>query len=151
MGSQARPVRSSRGKDDPDGHELRLPASCLRHLPYEPALPVDTTDEVVDVDDVRLEFDHEDGTAPGMPGKDVDDPTFSIDRERDLRFEDPFRVFVAEHPRDVLMKGRMPGIQEPIEITRPPTTNEIDPDIQGRGDPPDRLERQRAHVPTLQP
>ena len=149
MRCDARPVRPPGRHDDPDRNGPGLPTARLRHLPGEPALPVDATDQVVDIDDVSLELDDEECTTPAVPCQDIDDPTLSVDRERDLRLEDPIWEFVAKHPGHELMEGRVLGIEQAIEIARAPTSHELHSNVERRADPPNHLKRKRIRMSSL--
>ena len=147
---RARFVRPS-ATIDPDRHGLGHPAEPGRDLCCEPALPVDCADEVIDVDDVRLELDHEQGAMTGMPGQDVDDATLAVDRERRLRSERPSRQVIPEHPGNQFMQLRMPGIEQSVQVAGTPSGDQIHPDIERSRHLADRLERQLVHVAALDP
>ncbi len=137
MGRDSRPVGPPNRHEDPDGDGLRVPPTRPSHLLGETTLSVDPADQVIHVDDVGLQFDHEQRSAPRTPRKDVDDPTLPIDREGDLRLEDPIREVATEHPGDLLVQGGMLRIDEAVEVTRTPPREEFDPDVEGGRNAPD--------------
>ena len=85
----------------------RIPATSCNDPWREPALPIQGPDQLVDVDDVRLQFDHEEGASTWMPRDDVDDAPFRVDREGHLRRKDPVRELSWEPADDQLMERRM--------------------------------------------
>ena len=100
-----RSVRPAGRDDDPNRHRMRFPPAFTRDLPGKPALTIHAADEIVDVDDVCLQFDDQDSPEAGVPGENVDDSSLAIDGERDLGLEDPIREGAVEHPCDLLVEG----------------------------------------------
>lgn len=84
-----------------------------------------------------------------MERKDVDDPSLSVDGERGLRGKQPRRP--SKHSRNPLVKGCMPRIQHPIEISTAPSRQDIDPDLERLGNLHERGEAHAAHPSTLDP
>ena len=111
----------------------------------------DHTDQLVDIRDVRLELDHEQGPPSRVPRQDVDDAALGVDRERRLGSQHPTRQLVAEHPCHELVELRVPGVQESVEVAGPPPCNEVHPDIERTSHLADRLERQLVEVAALDP
>ncbi len=79
----------------------------------------------------------------------IDDSALTEDRKRDFRHEAPARIRARERPRDRLVEPGMPGVQEAIEIPGPPAGQELEADVEGRSNPPNRVHRQRPDVPAL--
>ena len=82
----------------------RIPPAHARDLAGQAPLPIERPDELVHVDDIRLEFDDQQRAAARVPGEDVDHPAFAVDRERDLRREDPLGQLPQKPARDRLVK-----------------------------------------------
>src|SRR5262245_60157549 len=118
-----------------------MPTTIADDLANEPPLLSDFPDQLVDIHDVGLELDHEDGASAGRPGDDVDDATLPVDRVRHLRREDPGRQLLPEPSSHELVELRMPGIQQSIEIAGAPARHEVDADVERRRDPADDVER----------
>ena len=73
MCGDSRPIRPTCRDDDPGRDGQRIPPAVADDLTDQSGLLADLSDHLVDVDDVRLELDHEDGPPARMPGDDVDD------------------------------------------------------------------------------
>ncbi len=63
--------------------------SLARDASRKPAFAVDRSDELLNVGDVGLQLDDEQGAPSRMPGQDVDDAALTVDRERNLRRKYP--------------------------------------------------------------
>ncbi|MFL5723841.1 MAG: hypothetical protein ACJ78H_10685, partial [Chloroflexota bacterium] len=74
-------IGSARRNEDPDRHGARIPTTFPRDPTSKPSLSVDRPDEIVHVDDVGLELDHQQRSTPRMPRQDVDHSPFAVDRE----------------------------------------------------------------------
>jgi hypothetical protein len=91
MGGHATPVRGAVGNQKPRTDDARPPASPGGDLAGEPPLPVERPDSLLHVHDGSLQLDQKECLSLRMPGQDVDDAPLPVDRERDLRLEDPSR------------------------------------------------------------
>ena len=141
-----RPVRPPWRDDDPAGDGLRDPATLLDDLPGETSLPVEGADKLIDVRDVRLQLDDQQRATGGVPGDDVDDASLAVDREGHLRCQLPFREGVSEPGRDGVVERRVPGVEQSIEISCPPASEQVDPHIQRRGHAAQGDQRKRVEM-----
>jgi hypothetical protein len=137
MLGHAAAVRPASGNDDPERNGRwrtagRDPPALDGDADGQPTLTIGGADQLVDIGDVGLQFDHEQGTPTRVPGEDVDHAALAADRERNLGRGDPFRK-VAKRPRDRLMKPRMPGVEKAIEVAGSPAAEDVDPDVQRGG------------------
>ena len=151
MSREPSAVRAARRKDHPGRHGYRIPATISHDLADEPSLHVDLPNELIDVRNVRLEFDDQERPLRRMPRDDVDDPALSIDRERDLGCEHPCRELAGEPARDELVQRGVLGVEQAIEVAGAPPGHEVDSNIQRRCDPPDRIERECPGMASLDP
>ncbi len=148
MGLNTSAVRVAVGHDDPGRDRRRRatsrdPAPLDRNLDCESALSVYGTDELVDVGDVRLELDDEQHPTRGVPREDVDDPALA-DRSRmkpPARRSSPGGRGRTSRPsscnpecRALSSRSRSPARQR---------GDQVDPNVEGLRDRPDRLERER--------
>ena len=60
-------------------------------LTSQPPALIHLSHQLVDVDDVGLELDHDEGAQAAMPRQDVDHAALAVDRERHLRIKHPLR------------------------------------------------------------
>ena len=70
-----------------------------------------------------------------MEGQDVDSAALTVDREGRLR--DRFPVGARELPGGSLVHRCVAGVQHPIEVTAAPPRDEVQSDLETRGDPGD--------------
>ena len=80
-------------------------------VPSQPALSIKGPEQLVDIDDLRLQLDDQERAAGLVPGKEIDRAPFAPDRERHFRGNAPARQ-QPEAPGDRLMKvlsGRRSG------------------------------------------
>ena len=84
-------IRPTLTDDEPGRDRHRIPATLLRDPRRQPPLPVERPDQLVDVDDLRLELDDQQCAPTRMPGQDVDHAALAVDRERDFGRQDPGR------------------------------------------------------------
>ena len=137
----ATPVRVAARDDDPDRDRRRRiswadPAAIDGDPDGVAPFAIDGPDKLVDVGDVGLELNHQEGSQPRMPGEDVDDPALAVDRERHLGLQDPLWELFGEVAGDQLVKLGVPGIQQTIEIPGAPPSREVDPDLERCRDSP---------------
>lgn len=122
--------------DDPDRDSdgaLDLPAEAPGYFRRQPSFPVDRTHELIEVCDIGLELDDEQGATPWMPGEDVDDSALTVDCKRHLRRRDPVGQ-LAEALGDPLVQCRMTSIEEPVEIPASPSRNKVNANVEGARD-----------------
>ena len=85
VGGHSFPIEASGRDDDPAGDDAGGPTSALGDLARQAQLPVERAEELVHVNHVRLQLDHEQRTSRPVPGKGVNHAPFAVDGERDLR------------------------------------------------------------------
>src|SRR4029079_8931750 len=106
------------------------PSSVTDDPADQTCLLADFPDQLIDVDDVSLELDHEDRPTTGMPRDDVDHAAFPIDRVRDFRGENPRRKLLGEPSSDEFMELRVLRVQQAVEVSSAPPRYEIDTDVE---------------------
>ncbi len=151
MPSQRSPVRPSLGDEDPRAHREGVPSECAtgkigRQSPTLIHLP----EEHPDLDDLRLQFDHQQHPSDRMPGQDIDDPAFAVHRKRDLRFDHP-AVQRREHVGHGFMHSRMTRIEEPRKVGSVPPHHRIEPRAESARYPAQGPERKRCRFASLEP
>ena len=145
-------VRPARPDDDPRRDRERVPAARSRTIcRIKRAFSVDLSDQLIDVDDVGLELDHEDRATAGMPGDDVDDTTFAVDGVGDLGGQDPGGELAGEPARDRARGAGVLRVEQAVEVSSAPPRYEIDTDVERRRDPADQVQRERSRMTPLEP
>jgi hypothetical protein len=144
-------VRSTGSDDHPDRHRSRIPPAFTRDRPGQTPAAVRRSNQVVDIDDVSLELDNQQGSPTRVPREDVDHASLAVDRVRDLGREDPVGHHVTEPARDELVEVRMAAVQHPVEVARSPARHQVHPDVEFAGNLLDRRHAQRANVAPLNP
>ena len=142
-------VRPARSNDDPTRDSKRIPTAALDDLPGKSDLPIERPDEFVDVRDVGLELDDQQRSVAGVPGDDVDHAALRVDREGDFGGELPLRQRFPEPGSDRVVQRGVPSIEESIEVASPPSSKEVDPNIECVGDDPHGPERQGVEMAAL--
>src|SRR3954468_12536395 len=127
--------------DQPRGNGHRIPSSLAGDLRRETTLAVESPEQFVHVNEVRLELDDEECAPAGMPRQDVDHASLTVDRERHLRRKDPVRELGLEPPGDRLVERRMRPVEETVEIAAAPARDDSNLDIQRAGDRSDHVDR----------
>jgi hypothetical protein len=145
--SEAPTVRRRLAEYNPAAHRCRAPPSFGGHLWRQAPIAVDTPDQALDVDDRRLQLDHQEGTRSAVEAEDVDDTPLTVDRERRFGNDEPFGP--SEVARNDLVEGRVTSIQHPIQIAAAPPRVPSQPDLEHPRDPLNRSDRQEPHVATL--
>ena len=150
MGLEASPVRAALARDHPDRHRCRLPAEVGHDLRPESPLSIDDADQFVDVGDRGLQLDDAQGATPRMPGNQVDHSPLPVDREGQLGPEHPHGPS-PDRPSHRLVKRRMGGVQQAVEIAGPPAGEKLKADVEGGAHLTQGVERERAEVTALDP
>jgi hypothetical protein len=144
-------VRPPGGDDHPNRRRhphADIPATFPRDLVGQSPLSIDRADQLVDVGDLGLQLDHEQSSPGRMPRQDVDDPALAVNRKRDLRFGQPAGQ-PRETPGDLLVQGRVAGVQQPVQVAAAPAGHEIDTNIERLRDGPDARQAHRVEMATL--
>lgn len=148
MLSEAPSRRSTIGDNDPDADNSRIPPARPGDLSSESPIAIDLANEASDIANRALDFDDQQGTVSGMPGKDVDRAALAEDRERDLGLDDPLREG-GQPPNERFRDTGVPRIEKPIEIRSLPSRDEIDLRIERREEPAQNGEARPVEEPTL--
>jgi hypothetical protein len=135
---------------DPGGGILDVPAAFSRHLRRQPAVPVHGGEQLLDVNELGLELDHEEFASQRVERKDIDDSSFSIDCERNLRHGQPSGVS-TEEAGDLLMHAAVAGAEHSIEVASTPARDKVDPDLESSRHGKNRVERQFARMAAFNP
>ena len=136
----------SHGKEHRDG--VRVPAEVGGDLPRETRLAIERRKELADVDDLGLELDHEKGAGASVPREQVDGSALPIDRERDLRPDEPAADPIQAGDAS-LREARVTGIDEAVEVAATPPDHVLHPDLEGAGDSMNDIAAHLAHEAAL--
>ncbi len=141
VGSDAATIRARARHDEPRRHGCRFPPALARHVRCESPLAIERADEFVHVDDLGLEFADEERMPLRVPCQEVDHPTFAPDRERDFGRDRPRRPPSLERPGDGFVQRRVACTDEALVVPAAPARLQVEPNVEGRGDPPERIQR----------
>ena len=144
-------VRSTVSHDHPDRYRQRVPPTFRGDPASQPTSLIHLANQLVDVDDIRLEFDDDQGSMNRMPGENIDDPALAVDREGDLRLKDPVRQLGREPSSNGLVEPGVSAAHQAIEIgaSRPRVQGHLDvEDASHRNDGP---EREPFEMPAFNP
>lgn len=139
MALDAPPVRLAVSDDQPESDCRANPPSLARDCPSQAALSIGRPKKFVDIDDLRLEFDHEKGSRCGMPGQNVYDAPFAIDVEGHFGRDQPAGQPAEGHCHRLVERG-VTSIQEAIQFPALPSDYEIQLASEGRDDPRDLVD-----------
>ena len=151
MGGKPGSIRPPLGDDDPRRHGQRVPAPIRHDLQGQSTPLVHPTDELVDIDDVGLELDDHERPMARMPSEDVDDPAFSVDRERHLGIEGPGGKLLGEPSCHRLVQACMTAANQAIEVCAAGSSSQGDLDIEDTSDRQDRRELHAVDMAPLDP
>ena len=138
------PVRNH----DPEAHRDRRPAAVAGDAHCEPALAIRGADQFLDIHDVCLQLLYEERSPPGVPGELIDDAELAAVSERDLRGEHPARS-TPQRLSDGLVQCGVAGVEEPVQLSRPPSRHYVDANVQRRRDATKCRNRQTIYVDSL--
>jgi hypothetical protein len=142
MASQPPSVCARVLHDHPYAGRCRVPPSFRGNPVGKPAPPVHLGNEVVHVDEHRLEFHDEDRAAGGMPSEEIDHASLSVDGIRDLLREQP-SVEQGELACSCLLHGGVPAAEETVEVCAAPPNQYVDSRAE---DLRQRAQLEQAHV-----
>lgn len=89
MSLDAAAVRAALAQHYPGADRTWLPSKARRDLATKPNAPIHRGYQRLRVGQLGLELDDEQAAAGGVPGQDVDDASFAVDRETDLASPHP--------------------------------------------------------------
>ncbi len=120
------PVRTAVGDHDPGTHGSGIPPVPHGDVRGEAAPLVHLPKQHANLDDLGLEFDHEEHATAGVPSKDVDDPAFAVNGEGNLGLDDP-AIYRREHPGDRFVHRRVAFVEEPWQVSAIPSDERFEP------------------------
>lgn len=150
MGTDPSPVGVVLRQDDPRRHARRVPTTRTSDLRREAPLPIDSRQQLLDIDELRLELDHEEHPTPRMPREDVDRASLSIDRERDLGLVRPPAV-PFEMPCELIVHLGVTRGEQPVELATPPARSDVQQDPKDAADRAKGRESDPVQLSTLDP
>jgi hypothetical protein len=142
------PVRHRVAEQDAGANRGSLPPACSGDRRSQSAVSVDGADEILNVDQLRLQLDHEQGATDWVEGEDVNDAPLAVDGERRLRRDQP-SAQTHESARERLVHGRVACVHGTRQFAASPAEVESDIRLDGRRDPGDQLKPQSPDVTAL--
>lgn len=133
----------------PCRHRAGDPSSIASDLGRQPALASNVPDQLLDIDELGLQFDHEEGGCCCMPGEDIDHTPLAIDRERDLGRGFP-PAEAGEEGGDRFMERRVASVDEAVEVASMPAHRHVNPDSEDVTHGTQELDRARIQITTLE-
>ncbi len=125
MGADPAKVRARVGNHQDRSDGLGRPTAVPRDARGEAPFAIERAEELVDVDDLGLQLDGEQGSAIRVVREHVDDATLRTDRERHLRSHDPLRTVAPEPARDVVVERGVAGVEQAVEVAAAPPRDEV--------------------------
>lgn len=127
----------------------RRPPRVLPDPDRQTTPPVHRGDQVVDIDELRLELDDKEHRPVGVPSQHVDDAALAIDRIRHLGPERPRRKCLQVTSKR-FVEQRMAPTEHPIDFPTTPARDEIDPQVDRRRQSPEHADRHTLEVTALE-
>ena len=143
MGRDCSSVPSRVLEREPDADRRRSPAPVARDARRQPGVSVQRREHGLDVDEGRLQLDHEQRSRGRMPGEPVDHATFPIDRVRHLGDGDPV-VQRPEQPGHDLVERGMSRIDQLVRVHAAPAQLHLERGIESAGMSVEVLDRRTA-------
>lgn len=135
-------------KDEQAGHRPGRPAQLIpRNGSSQAPLGVVSPQRFLDRGQLRLHLDDEDRLCRPMPREQIDRPTLSPDRERDLWPNLPAQPF--QPLADATDERRMALVEEPVKLAASPTDRHDEVRIEGADDRVQAVERHPVDPPAL--
>lgn len=103
--------------------------------------------QLLDINDQRLDLDHQQRPSPRMPRQQIDPAALSVDRKGDLGCDLPAEP--KQPPRDRVFKRRMSGVEKSVELTSPPAGNEVDANVEDGGGATEAVHGNAADMASL--
>jgi hypothetical protein len=147
MFSNSPSIRPTFRKDQQAADATLPPTQGLRDIRLQPSLAIHARDHVLQINQRRLELDHEQRSGRRVPREDVDRPALAVSGERDLRPSLP--AGFREPGDNCLAKGGVSAIQEPIKVATAPPHAQIYTSVEGRCNAADRSQRESIEVAAL--
>ncbi len=144
------PIRPAIGNQQPARDPIRPPAAVGSDLWGEPNLAIECSQEIRDVDELRLELDDEERARRCVPSQLIDHASFAVDGEGNLGRELP-GLDLGEPPRECLMQRSVAGIDGSVELSASPSNGIVDPGIERQRDRSDLGHWQPIGESTLDP
>ena len=122
-------VRAPWGDDDPNPDGYWIPAVVLGDLPRDPTTDIHGRHQIVDVDDPRLQFDHEEDPRRRVPGNDINDASLAVCHKGDLGQREPSSD-VPEPPEHGLVHQCVAAIYQSVQVGAAPAEHPLEPSIE---------------------
>ena len=132
MCAKAAVIRRRLPQDDPATDRADGPTALVCDLRSQAAVSIDGADQPLHVDELGLQLDYQERTRRWMHRQDVHDAALAINREGRLRSHQPSTV--AKLLRDRLVHGGMTRPDHAVELAAAPSRDQVDPDVERRGD-----------------
>ena len=149
MGRQPPSIRPALGHDHARGDGSGIPAEVAPDPRREAALAIERPEQLAHVDDLGLELDHEQRPPRRMPAEKIDHATLAIDRERDLGPELP--AIKPEPSHHGVAELAVALAQESVRRCTPPSSAQVDPNLECACYPSERAQRRARQVPPFDP
>jgi len=142
-------VRPAIGDKHAGRHRARVPVEVAGNPGCEPALAIERSKQLADVDYFGLELDHEQRPSRRMPGEEVHDSTLAVDRERDLGPKLPAsRLELSDNG---VAQLSMALAQEPVCLSATPSSAELQANLESGGHASQRAQWRTCKLPAFDP
>lgn len=141
-------VRGSVRHDQPACDDEWLPPTCCDDRRRQTSVAIRLADHSLDIGDARLQLDHQQRPRCRVLGEDVDDGSFAVDGERDLRDDLP-SIACGKEARHRLVELRVARVQQAIELASTSASHQVDPDLQDGRDATKLADRHELKVTAL--
>ena len=147
MSRQPTSVRRRIAQHDPGADRFHIPAPLASDDRREPPIPIDRSEQALNIDQLRLELHDQKGTGRRLECQHVDHAALPVDRERGFRSNEPVRR--AQPPRDRFMHGRVSGIDHAVQLAAAPPRIPFEPDVERPSYPHGAADDHAVNSPTL--
>ncbi|HEX7490894.1 MAG TPA: hypothetical protein VF337_04245 [Candidatus Limnocylindrales bacterium] len=132
-------VRVRVGNDQPDIDRLRRPPATRSDLARQSPLPVQRPEQLIHVDELRLELNDKQMPTLRVPEQLIDDTPLAPDRKRDLGHQIPAGR-PANPARHALGEQRVSPVQQAVQVAATPPGDQVETHIQHRPNRADRTQ-----------
>lgn len=136
--------------NDENRHDRRgrRPAQFPAQHRAKAGLDVESSKRLLEVTQHGLDLDDQQGSSRRVKRDDVDTPALTEMVEADLGAHDV--SCLGKHPSDRFLERRVGGIEQAVELLTLPSELDDQRRVECCGDPIKRLDRQAAHLATLE-
>ncbi len=142
------PIRRRVAHHHPRGDVTHSPASIGGEPGCQATVSIHRGEQLLDVHELRLQFNHEQLPAPRVERQDVDHSPLAVHREGDLGDGDP-RGVATKESRHLLMHLAVARSKHPVEVSATPARDKIDLDLKSCRHGQQGVERKRSKVASL--